>query len=215
MAVAFPTHLKPVSFPDDVRRANMAETLARNPNGGPNDGDIWIFGYGSLMWDPRFEPAETRVATLDGHRRSFCFWTTRGRGTPERPGLGLGIVPGGGPIQGLAFRLANDHTRDAVLEALWVREMSSGVYHAPWLELDTEQGSIHGVVYVANEAHQNYAGDMSIEDRAWLMSGARGPNGWCYEYLGAMVEAYERLGLEDPEHVELHERIHAIVRERE
>jgi glutathione-specific gamma-glutamylcyclotransferase len=210
MTVNFPRDLKPFNFPDEIRRANMAETLSRNPNG---DG-IWIFGYGSLMWDPRFEAAEQRIATLNDHRRSFCFWTTRGRGSPERPGLGLGIVPGGGPIQGVAFRLAEDHTLEEVLEALWVREMSSGVYHAPWLPLETEQGVVHGVVYVANKAHQNFAGELSLEDRAWVMSGAKGPNGWCYEYLGAMVEAYERLGLDDPEHVELHNRIHAIVREQ-
>ncbi|MDE0812845.1 MAG: gamma-glutamylcyclotransferase [Alphaproteobacteria bacterium] len=210
MTVELPKELKPFNFPDEVRRANMADTLSRNPNGD----DIWIFGYGSLMWDPRFEPAEKRIATLNDHRRSFCFWTTRGRGSPERPGLGLGIVPGGGPIKGVAFRLANDHTLEEVLEALWVREMSSGVYHAPWLPLETEQGIVHGVVYVANEAHQNFAGELSLEDKAWVMSGAKGPNGWCYEYLSAMVKAYERLGFDDPEHVELHDRIHAIVRKQ-
>jgi cation transport protein ChaC len=210
MTVELPKGLKPFNFPDEVRRANMADTLSRNPNGD----DIWIFGYGSLMWDPRFEPAEQRIATLNCHHRSFCFWTTRGRGTPERPGLGLGIVPGGGPIKGVAFRLANDHTLEEVLEALWIREMSSGVYHAPWLPLETEQGIVHGVVYVANEAHQNFAGELSLEDNAWVMSGAKGPNGWCYEYLAAMVKAYERLGLDDPEHVELHDRIHAIVRKQ-
>ena len=61
MTVELPKELKPFNFPDEVRRANMADTLSRNPNGD----DIWIFGYGSLMWDPRFEPAEKRIATLN------------------------------------------------------------------------------------------------------------------------------------------------------
>ena len=211
MTVNYPKNLKPIEFSDEVRRAHLAETLSQNPNGD----DIWIFGYGSLMWDPRFEPAETRVATLEDHRRSFCFWTTRGRGSPERPGLGLGVVPGGGPIRGLAYRLAQDHTLDDVLEALWLREMSSGVYHAPWLPLETEAGTVRAITYVANPAHGNYAGDLSLDERAWVMSGARGPRGWSYEYLASLVETFKRLDIEDAEHVSLHERINEIVQERE
>jgi cation transport protein ChaC len=222
MSVPYPTHLKPVEFSDDVRRAHMADILSKNPNKNPKGADIrgsdirgadiWIFGYGSLMWDPRFEPAETRIATLENHRRSFCFWTTRGRGSPERPGLGLGIEPGGGPIKGLAYRLARDHTLDDVLEALWLREMSSGVYHAPWLTLETEDGPVSAITYVANREHGNYAGDLPLDDRAQVMSGARGPRGWSYEYLCSLAETFKKLEIDDPELFALHDRIHDIVR---
>ena len=125
--IEFPAGLGLSSWSDEQRHENLQETLAKNPDPGA----IWVFGYGSLIWDPRFEPAETRAATLQGHRRSFCFFTTRGRGSPERPGLGLAIVPGGGPVQGLAYKI-NPNAYDEVLDALWRREMSNGVYHAEW-----------------------------------------------------------------------------------
>ena len=85
--IEFPVGLGLSSWSDEQRALNLQETLAKSPDPSA----VWVFGYGSLIWDPRFEPAETRAAKLQGHRRSFCFFTTRGRGSPERPGLGLAI----------------------------------------------------------------------------------------------------------------------------
>lgn len=204
--IELPTELRRTDWSDDRRHAHLQETLAQNPD--PEA--IWVFGYGSLIWDPRFEPLETRPATLHGHRRSFCFWTTRGRGTPERPGLGLAIVPGGGPVQGLAYKLPSD-SLDEVLDALWRREMSNGVYHAEWKPMETLEGDVQAIVYVANDTHPNYCGDLPLEEQARIMAGAKGPRGWSYEYLGNLVKEFQRLGIDDDHHYALYARIMEIV----
>ena len=170
--IEFPVGLGLSSWSDEQRALNLQETLAKNPDPSA----VWVFGYGSLIWDPRFEPAETRAATLQGHRRSFCFFTTRGRGSPERPGLGLAIVPGGGPVEGLAYKL-DPAAYDDVLDALWRREMSNGVYNAEWRRMETLQGDVHAIVYVANDRHANYCGDLPLEEQARIMAGAKGPRG--------------------------------------
>jgi cation transport protein ChaC len=208
-SVDIPAGLRPTPWSDERRRAHLAKTLAK----APDPEAIWVFGYGSLIWDPRFEPLETRPATLKDHSRSFCFWTTMGRGTPERPGLGLAIVPGGGPVQGLAYRL-DPAPLDEVLEALWLREMWAGVYHAEWMRMETPGGDVHAIVYVANDEHPNYVGELSLEDKARIMAVAKGERGWSYEYLGSLVKEFDRLGIRDEHHCALYERILEIVAER-
>ena len=211
LSLDMPTGLFFEPWPDEQRRAHLRETLAA----APDPDAIWVFGYGSLIWDPRFEPAETRRAVLAGHRRSFCFWVTLGRGSPERPGLGLAVVPCDGSVTGVAFRIPRDETFEDVLEALWTREMLGGVYHARWLPLATEEGDVQAIVYVANDGHRNYCGDLSLDDRAWIMAGAEGPRGFNYEYLGQLVSELDRLGIEDEEHRALYARILEIVRASE
>ena len=204
--IEIPDDLRFVPWSDERRRIHLEETLAK----APDPDAIWVFGYGSLIWDPRFEPHEARIATLDAHRRSFCFWTTIGRGTPEQPGLGLGVVPAEEPVDGLAYRLYPNGLDD-VLEALWLREMRAGVYHAEWKRMRTSEGDVHGIVYVANDEHPNFAGDLPLEEQARIMANAKGPRGWCYEYLGNLVQEFERLGIDDSYHEALYDRIMEIV----
>jgi len=89
--------------------------------------------------------------------------------------------------------------------------MRAGVYHPTWLPLETAEGSVTALVYVANSAHQNYAGDLAIEDQAWIMARARGERGFSYEYLGLLVKEYDRLGIDDTRHRTLYARILEIV----
>lgn len=206
--VNLPADLRFEPWSDAQRRANLRETLAA----APDPEAIWVFGYGSLIWDPRFEPAETRLAVLPDHRRSFCFWITRARASLERPGLGLAVVPCEGSVAGLAHRIPRDERFDEVLEALWLREMLAGVYHAVWKTLRTDRGDVPAIVYVANESHRNFAGDLPLDDRARVIAGAKGERGWNYEYLGHLVRELERLGIDDAEQRALYERILAIVR---
>ena len=94
--------------------ASRAAAMKRRPTG-----PVWVFGYGSLIWNPAFVPAERRRAVLHGWRRAFCFWTVSARGTPERPGLGLGLESGpGARCGGVALRIATS-TEAADLESLW------------------------------------------------------------------------------------------------
>ena len=110
--------------------ASRAAAMARRPAG-----PVWVFGYGSLIWNPAFEPAERRRAVLHGYRRAFCFWTVSARGTPERPGLGLGLEAApGARCGGVALRIAGA-TEAADIERLWAREMYTAVYRPAWVPL--------------------------------------------------------------------------------
>jgi len=208
--IDIPDGLRSEPWSCERRRAHMEATIAQAP--APDE--IWVFGYGSLIWDPRFYPLETRFARLDGHNRSFCFWTTMGRGTPEKPGLGLGVVPCDGSVEGLIYRL-DPEGLDEVLEALWLREMRAGVYHAEWKKMRTPNGNVHAIVYIANDGHPNFVGDLPFEEQARIMARAKGARGWSYEYLGHLVKEFERLGIDDPYHTALYKRIMEIVSVRE
>ncbi|MBO6785186.1 MAG: gamma-glutamylcyclotransferase, partial [Alphaproteobacteria bacterium] len=201
---AFPVNPPPTSFTawsDERRNADLRETMAR----APDPDALWVFAAGSLIWDPRFEPAETRAATLQTHTRAFSFWTIRSRGSVERPGLGLALEPGG-ECAGVAF-LVPEQGREDILDALWQREMSGGVYVPTWIDADTEFGTIPTLGFVANHAHRNYAGLAPLEDAARIIADARGTRGTCHEYVALLVEALDRHGLEDTHTRALHERI--------
>jgi cation transport protein ChaC len=203
---AAPVNPPPTAFTewtDEARRANLRETI----DAAPDPSEIWVFGAGSLIWDPRFEPAETRTATLTAYRRAFSFWTIRSRGSFEHPGLGLALEPGG-TCAGVAFRLP-DARRDDILEALWRREMSGGVYVPTWADADTEAGPIRALGFAANRDHRNYAGILPQEDSARIIATARGTRGTCHEYLSLLVEALDRYGLDCPETLDLHRRVQA------
>src|SRR5262249_22306334 len=119
---------------DGELEASLDETLAARPANAP----VWLFGYGSLMWNPAFCYAERRSGTLRGWHRRFCLWMRLGRGTPERPGLMLALDRGG-TTRGVAFRLPQGEERPELL-LVWRREMFTGAYHARWVTLTTDQG---------------------------------------------------------------------------
>src|SRR5690606_4508114 len=127
-------------------------------------GDFWVFGYGSLIWRPGFEHVEARRARLNGYRRSLCIYSFVHRGTPERPGLVLGLDRGGSCV-GLAFRVRGEQ-RDAVIEYLRARELVTNVYLERTVAVRLEGGeTVPAVTYVADRAHGQYAGALD-EERA-------------------------------------------------
>ena len=190
-----------VEWSDEARAENLRQTLAASPD--PDA--LWVFAAGSLIWDPRFEPDETRIATLAGYRRAFSFWTIRARGSFERPGLGLALEPGG-TCEGLVFRVP-ETGREDILDALWRREMSGGVYVPTWAEADTDGGKVWALGFVANREHQNYAGQLPIEMSAQIIATALGTRGTCHEYLSLLVDALARHDIDDHETVELHQHV--------
>ena len=194
-----PTSL--VEWSDEKRNANLHETIAASPDSDT----LWVFAAGSLIWDPRFEPDDTRVAILQAYRRAFSFWTIRARGSFERPGLGLALEPGG-TCAGVVFRVP-EAGRDEILDALWRREMSGGVYVPTWAKADTDAGEVWALGFVANRDHQNYAGQLPVEMSARIIATALGTRGTCHEYLSLLVEALEHHGIEDQETVDLHQRV--------
>ena len=160
--------------------------------------DLWVFGYGSLMWNPGIHFQEVRRANLDGFARRFALATTIGRGTTDCPGLVLTLLPCAGVCHGLAFRIHH-----ALVEAesrlLWRREMIRGGYCPALLPLDTPQGRIEALVLTANTAHPQYRGELSLEDTAAIIASASacGSIGSNRAYLDQLDEQLDLLGIED------------------
>ena len=158
-------------------------------------GDVWVFGYGSLMWDPGFPFEEVQPVTVHGWHRAFCIWSQHYRGTRERPGLVLGLQRGGA-CRGRAFRVAEAH-RDAVLDYLYRRELINGVYEPRLLRARTVDGALRVLAFTANPRHREYAGHRSLEETAAIMAVARGRRGPNREYLANTVRHLDELGLTD------------------
>lgn len=166
-------------------------------------GDIWVFAYGSLMWDPRVPVAEAVPATLTGFHRVFCLESTEARGTPAKPGLVLGLMAGG-QCQGLALRIAA-HDADAALAALDRREMSQDHYTRQRLRLRRHGAlllpggqAVDAYVYVANPASRRHVGALDPDRAAARIAGTGGTRGPNWGYLQGTVAALARHGLADP-----------------
>jgi cation transport protein ChaC len=172
---------------------------------------LWVFGYGSLIWQPGFDFAERRLATLAGYRRAFCMASIRYRGTPEAPGLVLALDRlDGAACVGLAYRVAPEGA-EGVVAYLRERELVSYAYDEVRLPVRLEDGDeVEALAFVSNRAHPQYRGGLSLEQQAEVIARAAGPRGPNAEYLLNTVESLEALGLHDPD---LH-RLAELVRAR-
>jgi glutathione-specific gamma-glutamylcyclotransferase len=157
--------------------------------------DLWVFGYGSLIWNPAFEFVERQPALLHGWHRRFCLKMYMGRGTPEAPGLMLALDHGGA-CKGVAFRIAAGAVR-AELGVLWQREMYGGAYNARWVNLQAGGETFRAVTFVINRSHPRYMKGLSVEQAAALIATGCGALGTCREYLENTVSHLDELGLRD------------------
>jgi cation transport protein ChaC len=180
--------LDPPAPPAPAQAPEIADCLARAC-------DVWIFGYGSLMWDPGFAYVEAQPALLRGYHRRFCVYSHRYRGTPERPGLVLGLDRGGA-CKGIVYRVPRADVAPA-LHYLWEREMANRTYHLREVPLSTPQGAVAAHAFVVDRAHQNYAGRLSLEETARLILQGIGARGPCRQYLENTVCELKKLGLVD------------------
>jgi cation transport protein ChaC len=158
-------------------------------------GDLWVFAYGSLMWNPGFEYLRCGPALLRGYHRSFCVYSHRYRGTPERPGLVLGLDRGG-YCRGVAF-LIGDAQVVAVLESLWAREMTRRVYSPRVVPIGVGTDKVKALTFVANREHESYAGRLELTMIARTItdcSGARGANA---DYLFNTLRHLDVLGIRE------------------
>lgn len=186
----------PVVFPSPLDATARAESLRQTLADDKASEPLWLFAYGSLIWDPCFTFVEHFPATLPGYRRAFNFWSVRARGTLERPGLGLGLE-GGGTCDGVAYRLAED-TRARDLDSIWRREMFGSVYQPSWLRMTTPQGPMISLSFVTKPSHPQYAGNLSAGDTARIIAVAKGENGTCREYLEQTIRSLADHGITDP-----------------
>lgn len=186
----------------EEREASLSEALARYK---PGD-EAWVFAYGSLMWNPALEFAESSACEVEGWRRSFCFWVPLGRGTPELPGLMLALEQGGS-CEGIAYRLAPHQVRSE-LAVLWNREMLSGVYQPRWVPARLRDGrTVTAVTFVVDPNHCQYCGDLPIEKAAHHIAFAEGRRGACRDYLTNTAVHARSLNIHDAYIEELVERV--------
>jgi glutathione-specific gamma-glutamylcyclotransferase len=159
------------------------------------DQDVWVFGYGSLIWKPEFDFIEQRSALLPGHHRALCLWSRINRGTPELPGLVFGLEAGG-ECHGMAFRVAAELVLP-IFETLWRREMATGAYHPSWIDCQTPQGAVKALAFVIDRAGPAYVPEPSDDALIEIILRASGIYGSCLEYVTQTADALEAVGIHD------------------
>jgi cation transport protein ChaC len=173
-------------------------------------GDHWVFGYGSLMWRPGFPFVERAPAVLHGRRRAFCIYSVHHRGTPERPGLVLGLAPGGA-VRGAAYWVAEAAWPDTYAYLL-EREQPTETYVEARATARLGDGRrVKALVFLSDVAHPQWAGALTLEAQADLIAGAEGLSGRNIDYLRDLVEHLRAEGVADP----VMERLLALVEARE
>lgn len=187
---------KKAPIPFDHEEPLPGETAPDFPRIRPAKGaPLWVFGYGSLMWDPGFPHTDVKIARLWGHHRGFCVWSHRYRGTPEQPGLVLGLMPGGSCL-GRAFKIKK-RDEAAVIDYLYRREMVTGVYRPGFHLAEIDGARVKVLAFVADPRHRQYAGRLTEVQVVEVIStccGQRGPNA---AYLANTVAHLDELGIAD------------------
>lgn len=166
---------------------------------------FWVFAYGSLMWNPGFDYEERVQARLYGYHRAFCIYSYHYRGTPERPGLVLGLDRGGS-CHGVCYRIAQGDIA-AVTENLWRREMLTNVYmprraRAQISATPVSTAPIGGApiavqTFVADPKHVQYTGRLGLEECAKIIADGVGEGGRNTDYLLNTVSHLDELGIAD------------------
>jgi cation transport protein ChaC len=177
---------------DAERQASLDAFLKARPAG-----NLWIFGYGSLIWNPALISTESRVARVAGWHRSFCLSMTAGRGTADLPGLALGLDSGGACL-GVAYRIAEEALATE-LPILWGREMLLGGYNPRWVNVIGADGAAFGkaIAFVIDKRHRLYAGDLPLAAIARRLATAAGSWGSSADYLFRTRDALRAHGIPD------------------
>ena len=194
------SELADLAWSDAQLRRSLDATLqgrrSGQQNGAAQSSDIWIFAYGSLIWNPLFPFAEKRVARIYGLRRSFCLWSRLGRGTREQPGLVLGLDDGGS-CAGLTLRIEARHVAEELF-LIWRREMVTGAYTPTWVKARTPQGAVDAIAFVMNKRSHAYAGRLPEHEIVQNIRSAAGVNGRCSDYLQQTAAGLAAHGIADP-----------------
>ncbi len=187
-----------ISHGPEVRYMSAAERtdqIAAMRARAPCHGRIWIFAFGSLIWNPAFHFVERRTARVHGYHRQFCLWARSGRGSPERPGLMLSLESGG-CCNGVVYRI-DPAAEAAELDVLWRREMSTMAYRPVWTTAYTREGPEPAIAFAANRAHERYVPGLDEAVVAAYLANGAGPMGRCRDYLFDTVAHLRELGIRD------------------
>jgi cation transport protein ChaC len=157
--------------------------------------DLWIFGYGSLIWRPDFDYAERRPAKVHGWHRALKMWSRINRGTPECPGLVFGMLSGGS-CRGMVFRIDKAHARQVMIN-LWQREMPTGVYDPRWLTCQTPQGPVSALAFTLSRKSPNHTGELPDHEYRRIFDEACGRYGTTRDYAQATYDELRKHGIHD------------------
>jgi cation transport protein ChaC len=177
---------------EDALEASLQAALS-SPHRQP---DVWLFGYGSLIWNPVLSYAERRAATVHGYHRSFCLWSRINRGTPDCPGLVLGLERGG-RCTGVAYRLPQREV-ELDLRLLWRREMLLGSYEPRWVQASGPDGKFRALAFVVDVKRSGYAGKLSDAEVIERLAAGCGKLGTGLDYLRQTLAGLAKSGIRDP-----------------
>ena len=172
-------------------KAMLASTL----DAWGDAGDLWVFGYASLIWRPEFDADEQRGAVVHGWHRALAMRSRINRGTPECPGLVFALVPGGS-CRGMVYRIERRRAA-AELERLWAREMPTGVYDPKWLACRTPAGRVNALAFTLNRNSPSHTGALPDEQMLTVLRSARGRFGSTLDYLLDTARSLNACGIRD------------------
>lgn len=178
----------------EERHASLQATLVMRP-----PGDLWLFAYGSLIWNPTVHSVERREARITGWHRAFCLSVQAGRGSIDKPGLMLGL-DAGGDCSGVAYRL-DEALLHAELELLWRREMVAAAYIPRWVDVLDREGTRFGsaIAFTMDNCCDRYAGDLCEQEIITRLATASGSLGSAADYLFRTCAGLRACGMEDAE----------------
>ncbi|XDZ65120.1 gamma-glutamylcyclotransferase [Alphaproteobacteria bacterium LSUCC0684] len=179
----------------DILNEEQLKSSRRNLVADDNKDDVWLFGYGSLIWNPVVEIKTQVLGRIYGYHRRFCLKTRIGRGTPENPGLVLGLARGGS-CMGVALCI-DGSIAVRELDLLWKREMLNASYHPKRVQVHCGAKQISAITFVMNEESPSYVAAMPLDEKARMITNASGFVGTSREYLELTCESLEELGIRD------------------
>ena len=181
------------TLPAPVR--DPAPMLERALHEWGGDQDLWLFGYGSLIWRPDFEFVERRAAKVHGWHRALKMWSRVNRGTPDCPGLVFGMLSGGS-CRGMVFRVDKAHARQVMIN-LWQREMVTGVYDPRWLTCHTPDGPVQALAFTLSRHSPNHTGELPDHEVRRIFEQAAGRYGTTRDYAHSTYEELKSHGIHD------------------
>ena len=190
-------------------RRDPAQWLAHTLDAWGGCGDLWVFGYASLIWRPEFDAAEHRPAIVHGWHRALEMRSRINRGTPECPGLVFALVAGGS-CRGMVYRIERDRV-PAELERLWLREMPTGVYDPKWLTGRTAHGRVNALAFTLSRSSPAHTGALDDAQMLHILRCANGRYGSTLDYLLETATSLRGCGIRDRDI----ERLVALAREHE
>ncbi|MEJ0003096.1 MAG: gamma-glutamylcyclotransferase [Pararobbsia sp.] len=192
----FPGYPPPLGEARHLSEAELTQSLRATLANWDRSSDLWLFGYGSLIWNPGMPAIESVHARVHGYHRGLYLWSRVNRGTPEMPGLVLALDRGGS-CPGVAFRLAAQDAPEH-LDVLWKREMAMGSYRPAWLPCSFDDGRrVPALSFVMRREAPTYAGKLGDEMIRHVMQHASGRYGTTRDYITRTVAALRESGMPD------------------